>query len=93
MKRLIKKNTTSRFIDVFMDKLKEQSFIIILMLCVIYYQNGLMEERVKFWQDQFQKQQNEIEGTTKEDKKILIDRVKYLQEQRDKYVEESLKNK
>ena len=84
------KNTPSRFVDVFMNKLKEQSFIIILMLGIIYYQNGLMEERVKFWQDQFEKQQNEIETTSKEDKKILMDRINYLQDQRDKYVEESL---
>ena len=90
MSEEIQKNTTSGFIDVFMNKLKEQSFIIILMLGVIYYQNGLMEERVKFWQDQFEKQQNEIEETTKADEKILIERINYLQEQRDKYVEESL---
>ena len=90
MSEEIQKNTPSRFIDVFMNKLKEQSFIIILMLGVIYYQNGLMEERVKFWQDQFEKQQNEIEETTKEDKKILLYRINYLQEQRDKYVEDAI---
>jgi hypothetical protein len=90
MSEEIQKDTSSRFIDVFMNKLKEQSFIIILMLGVIYYQNGLMEERVKFWQDQFEKQQNEIEETTKEDKKILLNRINYLQDQRDKYVEDAI---
>ena len=83
-------NQSSRFFDIFLSKLKEQSFVIILMLGVIYYHNRLMEERVKFWQDQFEKQQNEIETTTKEDKEILLERIKYLQDQRDKYVEESL---
>jgi hypothetical protein len=86
----ISKSNTSGFFDVFISKLKEQSFIIILMLGVIYYQNGLMNERVSFWQNQFEKQQNEIELTTKEDKQILLKRVEYLQDQRDKYVEESL---
>ena len=38
----------SGFIDIFLSKLKEQSFMIILMLSVIYYQNRLMEERVSF---------------------------------------------
>lgn len=84
------KTPVGGFFDVFISKLKEQSFIIILMLCVIYYQNGLMNERVSFWQNQFEKQQNEIESTTKEDKQILLKRVEYLQDQRDKYVEESL---
>ena len=86
----ISKSNPSGFFDVFISKLKEQSFIIILMLGVIYYQNGLMNERVSFWQNQFEKQQNEIESTTKEDKQILLKRVEYLQDQRDKYVEESL---
>ena len=82
----------SGFIDIFLSKLKEQSFMIILMLSVIYYQNRLMEERVSFWQSQFEKQQLEIETTTKEDKQVLMDRISYLQEQRDKYVEESFNN-
>jgi hypothetical protein len=82
----------SGFTDIFLSKLKEQSFMIILMLSVIYYQNRLMEERVSFWQSQFEKQQLEIETTTKEDKQVLMDRISYLQEQRDKYVEESLNN-
>lgn len=90
---MAKKNKLSnnpRFTEVFMSKLKEQSFLIILMLCLLYYQNRLMEERVTFWQNEFEKQQLEIESTTKEDKQLLIDRIKYLQDQRDKYVEESL---
>jgi len=89
-------NSASGFFDVFISKLKEQSFIIILMLGVIYYQNGLMNERVSFWQNQFEKQQSEIESTSKEDKKILMERINYLQDQRDKYVEDAineLKNK
>ena len=83
-------NSNSGFIEVFMSKLKEQSFLIILMIGLLYYQNSLMEERVYFWQNQFEKQQDKIESENKEDKQILMDRIKYLQEQRDKYVEESL---
>ena len=49
-----------------------------------------MEDRVTFWQNQFEKQQLEIESTAKEDKQLLLDRIKYLQDERDKYVEESL---
>jgi hypothetical protein len=60
------------------------------MLGLLYYQNRLMEDRVTFWQNQFEKQQLEIESTSKEDKQLLLDRIKYLQDERDKYVEESL---
>jgi hypothetical protein len=34
------------FFDVFISKLKEQSFVIILMLGVIYYQNRLMNREL-----------------------------------------------
>jgi len=73
-----------------MSKLKEQSFTILVMVAVVYYQHRLMEERVAYWQTQYQDQQIYIEKTTQDDKAIMLDRIKYLQEQRDKYVEESL---
>jgi len=73
-----------------MSKLKEQSFTILVMVAVVYYQHRLMEERVAYWQTQYQDQQIYIEKTIQDDKAIMLDRIKYLQEQRDKYVEESL---
>jgi hypothetical protein len=78
------------FTDTFMLKLKEQSFTILVMVAVVYYQHRLMEERVAYWQTQYQDQQIYIEKTIQDDKSIMLDRIKYLQEQRDKYVEESL---
>lgn len=78
------------FADTFLSKLKEQSFTIIIMIGVIYYQHRLMEERVAYWQTQYQEQKAFIQKTIQEDKDIATDRIKYLQEQRDKYVEESL---
>ena len=47
-------NPISGFADTFLSKLKEQSFVILLMLGVIYYQHRLMEERVAFWQKQYE---------------------------------------
>jgi hypothetical protein len=35
-------------------------------------------------------QKEYIETTTKQDKQILLERVKYLQDQRDKYVEDAI---
>lgn len=84
------KTPISGFADTFLSKLKEQSFVILLMLGVIYYQNRLMEERVSFWQKQYEEQKLYIQTTSEEDKQILLDRVKYLQDQRDKYVEDAI---
>ena len=85
-------NTTpiSGFADTFLSKLKEQSFVILLMIGVIYYQHILMEERVAYWQKQYEDKEVFLNTTIKEDRDSMLDRIKYLQEQRDKYVEESL---
>ena len=82
-------NTITGFTEAFLSKLKEQSFVILLMLGVIYYQHRLMEERVAFWQAQYEKKDSDIYEITKQDKKELKERVNYLQEQRDKYVDQS----
>lgn len=60
------------------------------MLGVIYYQHRLMEERVAFWQAEYEKKDSEIDNLTKEDKTILMDRIKYLQDQRDLYVNDMI---
>ena len=89
-------NPIGGFADAFLSKLKEQSFVIILMLGVIYYQHRLMEERVAFWQKQYEEKEAYIEQTVVSDKQIMLDRIKYLQDQRDQYAQDAideLKNK
>jgi hypothetical protein len=83
-------NTVTGFTDTFLSKLKEQSFTIIVMVGIIWYQGKLMEERVAYWQKLYEDQKAYVQETAKEDKQILLDRIKYLQEQRDKYVEDAI---
>ena len=83
-------NPTSGFTEVFLSKLKEQSFTIVLMIGVIWYQGRMMEERVAYWQKLYEEQKAYIQQTDKEDKQILLDRVNYLQEQRDKYADDAI---
>ena len=83
-------NPITGFADTFLAKLKEQSFVILLMLGVIYYQHRMMEERVAFWQKQYEEKEMYIQETAKEDKQILLDRIKYLQDERDKYTEDAI---
>jgi len=78
------------FFDVFLSKLKEQSFVIVLMLGVIYYQNSLMEERVAFWQEEYNKKEAYIEQVTKEDRESMQDRIKYLEAQQEKYTQDAI---
>ena len=83
-------NPVSGFADTFLSKLKEQSFTILVMVGIIWYQGRMMEERVTYWQKLYEEKESYIEQTTKDDKVIMLERIKYLQDQRDKYVEESL---
>ena len=78
------------FMDVFFSKLKEQSFTILIMVGVIWYQGRMMEERVAYWQKLYEEKESYIQTTTKEDKTILLERLKYLQDQRDKYIEDAI---
>ena len=78
------------FVDTFMSKLKEQSFTILIMVGIIWYQGRMMEERVAYWQKLYEEKEAFIQQTTKEDKQILLDRIEYLQEQRDKYIEDAI---
>jgi hypothetical protein len=82
--------TKESFSDIFMGKLKEQSFVILLMLGVIYYQHKNMEERVAFWQQQYEKKEAQINQLEKEERDALTERIKYLQDQRDIYVNEAI---
>jgi hypothetical protein len=79
--------------DTFFSKLKEQSFTIILMVGVIWYQGRMMEERVAYWQKLYEEKEAYIEQTVKDDKAVMLSRIEYLQQQRDKYVEDLLENK
>lgn len=79
--------------EVFLSKLKEQSFVIILMLGVIYYQHEMMEERVDFWQQQYEKKDDELQASEKADRDALTERVRYLQEQQDRLAELATGNK
>jgi hypothetical protein len=83
-------NPVSGFADTFFSKLKEQSFTIIVMVGIIWYQGRLMEERVAYWQKLYEEQKVYIEQTAKEDRDDMEEKIKYLQDQRDKYVEETL---
>ena len=84
------KESVGGFMDTFLSKLKEQSFTIIVMVGIIWYQGRMMKERVAYWQKLYEEKEAYIEQTSKNDREDMLERIKYLQDQRDKYVEETL---
>jgi exosome complex RNA-binding protein Rrp4 len=83
-------NPITGFADTFLSKLKEQSFTIIIMVGIIWYQGRMMEERVAYWQKIYEESKDYIQQTTKDDREELLERINYLQDQRDKYVEDAI---
>jgi hypothetical protein len=84
------------FFEVFLSKLKEQSFVIVLMLIGLYAQNSSFNERIATHRSIQEKQQEYINQLIQDERTRLLGREKYLMEQRDKYVEEimiELKNR
>lgn len=79
--------------DIFLSKLKEQSFTIVLMLGVIYFQYKTYNNRIDMQQVTIDKQQDYIDKLMEDERTRLIQRNEYLIEQRDKYVEELINKK
>lgn len=81
-------NSLSSFFDVILLKIKEQSFVIILMLAAVYFQNKMFTERIDACKATIEKQQDYIDKLVEEERNRLIERDAYLIQQRDKFVEE-----
>jgi hypothetical protein len=81
-------SNTSGFFDTFLVKLKEQSFIIILMLGGLYYQNTIFNEQLTRYKSLVDEKQEYIDRMVSEERDRLLQREKYLMEQRDLFVDE-----
>jgi hypothetical protein len=79
--------------DVFFNKLKEQSFTIILLVGILYYQNTNFNNQINEYKKMIDEKESLVLKLTEDERSRLLERTKYLQEQRDKYVEELIKIK
>ena len=72
----------------FFDKLKEQSFTIILLVAILYYQNMNFKNQLEEYKKMITDKETLILKLTDDERARMIERNQYLMEQRDKYVEE-----
>jgi hypothetical protein len=79
--------------DVFFTKLKEQSFTIILLVGILYYQNVNFNNQLNEYKKMIDEKETIVLKLTEDERGRLLERTKYLQEQRDKYVEELINKK
>jgi hypothetical protein len=74
--------------DTFFSKLKEQSFTIILLVSILYYQNMVFNNQLDEYKKLIDEKEALILKLTNEERERLIERTQYMTEQRDKYVDE-----
>lgn len=87
------KENTGGITDTFFNKLKEQSFTIILLVGIMYYQNMTFNNQLVEYKKMIDDKETLILKLTDDERQRLIERTEYLLEQRDKYVEELINNK
>lgn len=80
--------TKQSFTDTFFNKLKEQSFTIILLVGIMYYQNRIFTQQMEEYKSMIKSKEELILKLTEEERIRLIEREKYLINQRDEFISE-----
>ena len=74
--------------ETFFEKLKEQSFTIILLVGILYYQNMNFKSQLVEYKKMIDEKETLILKLTDDERTRMLERNEHLMEQRDKYVEE-----
>ena len=74
--------------DAFLSKLKEQSFTIILLVGIMWYQNNLFNSQMKEYKEMIKEKENTILKLTEAERDRLLKREQYLIEQRDQFIQD-----
>lgn len=85
--------TTNSFGDTFITKLKEQSFTIILLVGILYYQNVNFNSQIEEYKKIIDEKEAQLLKLTDDERNRLIEKNTYLSEQRDKYIEDLINKK
>jgi hypothetical protein len=81
-------NPISGFGDTFLSKLKEQSFTIIILVGIMWYQNNLFTTQMKEYRQLIDEKEKLVLKLTEEERQRLVEREKYLMNQRDEFLED-----
>jgi len=79
------------FTEVFLDKLKEQSFTIVLMVGILVYQTINKNAEIEKLEKQIDAKQEYIDKMVEDQRQRWQVREQYLLQQRDAYIEDLLK--
>jgi len=87
------KQESNNITDTFFSKLKEQSFTIILLVGILYYQNMNFKSQIEEYKKMIDEKEALVLKLTEDERQRLLEREKYLREQRDKFVEDLINRK
>jgi hypothetical protein len=87
------KQESNNITDTFFTKLKEQSFTIILLVGILYYQNVNFKSQIEEYKKMIDDKEALVLKLTEDERQRLLEREKYLREQRDKFVEDLINRK
>ena len=76
------------YAETFMSKLKEQSFTILILVGIMYYQNSLFTSQMNEYKNMIKAKEDLILKLTDDERNRLIDREKYLIGQRDEFIQD-----
>lgn len=88
--------SSNGFVDTFLGKLKEQSFTIIILVGIMYYQNKLFTDQMEEYKKIIEEKEKVVLKLTDDERQRLIKREEYLITQRDDFIEdlkETIKSK
>jgi hypothetical protein len=74
--------------DSFLTKLKEQSFTILILVGVMYYQNIIFTQQMAEYKQMINQKEDLILRLTDEERNRLLEREKYLLSQRDEFIQD-----
>lgn len=80
------KSNISNFSDIFITKLKEQSFTIIILIGIMWYQNNLFTSQMAEYKKMISEKEQLILKLTDDERQRLIEREEYLIQQRDDFI-------
>jgi 5,10-methylenetetrahydrofolate reductase len=78
----------SNYAETFMNKLKEQSFTILILFGIMYYQNTLFTTQMNEYKSMIKSKEELILNLTEGERQRLLEREKYLMTQRDEFIKE-----
>jgi hypothetical protein len=71
-----------------MNKLKEQSFTILILVGIMYYQNTLFTTQMNEYKGMIKSKEELILNLTEGERQRLLEREKYLMNQRDEFIKD-----